>query len=287
MSTPLQYRGSLLYLPDTICREAGALKKQSETTFEGIMELLRILRSPDGCPWDRSKRAADMKPYLLEECHELLEAIDGEDSRAILSELGDLLLHCAFLAMLGEENGDFSVEDVFSALAEKIRRRHPTLFQEGTDDEGWELLKARERQKEGVSGILEGIPMTLPPLLRAFRLQERAAAWKFDWPAPDGALEKVSEEMGEIVDAYRAGERVELEQEIGDLFFAVVNFSRMVGFHPDEALSKTIRKFARRFDQMTDRASKKGLVMGQAGLEELDKIWDEIKNEENQRRIDR
>ncbi|OGF97866.1 MAG: hypothetical protein A2Z06_00285 [Candidatus Glassbacteria bacterium RBG_16_58_8] len=252
--------------------------------FEDIIDLLVFLRSPGGCPWDRSKDAKDLKPYLLEECHELMEAIDSGETQALVDELGDLLLHCAFLTAIGQEGGIFTSRDVFERLEAKIRRRHPHLFPDGeskASPEGWESIKQKERQRMGRIGISEGIPATLPPLLKAFRIQERAAAWKFDWSSPDGALLKGAEERGEVEHAYRSGDRPEAEQEIGDLLFAVVNLSRLLDIHPEDALSKTIRKFARRFDRLAVRATECGLVLGEASLEELDRIWEAIKKEED------
>ena len=251
--------------------------------FEEIMSLLRFLRSPAGCEWDRQKEAPDMKPYLLEECYELIEAIERGDSRAQVDEIGDLLLHCAFLTVLGEEKGEFSAKEIFHHLAAKIRRRHPHLFpgpEGGERTENWEYIKGKERRKEGRTGLLDGLPVDLPPLLRSFRLQERAAGWKFDWSSPQGAFEKVEEEIGEVMRAYQAKDRDEVEREIGDLIFAVVNLSRLLGVHPEKALSRTIRKFARRFDRLSERARARGLVLGEAGLEELDTLWEAIKAEE-------
>ncbi len=256
---------------------------KNDTRYEDIIELLHFLRSPEGCSWDRSKGIQDLKPYILEECHELLEAIDREDTGAILNEIGDILLHCAFLSVVGEEKGHFTPSDVLRHLEEKIKRRHPHLFGGGKGEhraENWEAIKGRERNREGRTEIMDGIPGTLPPLLKAFRLQERVSGWKFDWASPDGALEKVVEETREVEAAYRSGARRETEKELGDLLFAVVNLSRLLGVHPEEALSKTIRKFARRFDRLAVKATEAGLVLGEADLEELDRIWEDVKQEE-------
>jgi tetrapyrrole methylase family protein/MazG family protein len=261
------------------------MEEKRDKRFEDIVEIMRFLRSPDGCDWDRSKNARDMKPYILEECHELLEAIDREDTQAVIDELGDLLLLCAFLAAIGEEKGHFSSRDLFSRLDIKIKNRHAHLFCKRKTDaqaESWELIKGRERQKEGRTSILDGIPASLPPLLQAFRLQERAAGWKFDWSTPDGALDKVEEEIDEVKRARQTGDPVEVENEIGDLLFAVVNLSRLLGAHPGEALSRTIKKFTRRFDRLSIRAHDSGLILGEATLEELDEIWEMIKKEENE-----
>jgi MazG family protein len=230
------------------------MTKRNIIKYEDIIKLLRFLRSPEGCSWDRSKNIKDLKPYILEECHELLEAIDREDSKSILNEIGDILLHCAFLSIIGEENGHFTPSDVLAHLEDKIKRRHPHLFGDKKEEpktENWEAIKGRERNQEGKTEILDGIPNALPPLLKAFRLQERVSGWKFDWASPDGALEKVVEETKEVEDAYRSGDNKETEKELGDLLFAVVNLSRLLDVHPEEALSKTVRKFAARFDRLT------------------------------------
>ncbi len=251
--------------------------------FDRILSLLRYLRSPEGCAWDRSKTARDMKPYILEECHELLEAIEKGDPGAQVDEIGDLLLHCAFLTVLGEEESLFSSAEIFDRLEEKIKRRHPHLFTDrpgGKAGENWEAIKGREREREGRTSLMDGIPPSLPPLLKSFRLQERAAGWKFDWSSPEGAFDKVSEEVCEVTKAYRTGDRDRVEEEIGDLLFAVVNLSRLLDIHPDEALSRTIKKFTDRFDLLSERAAAKGLVLGEASLEELDEIWEAIKREE-------
>jgi MazG family protein len=190
------------------------------------------------------------------------------------------------LAVLGEEKGNYSAHDVFTRLETKIKRRHPHLFHDTKNDgpaESWELIKGRERHREGKKSILDGIPSSLPPLLKAFRLQERAAGWKFDWSSPDGALDKIVEEIGEVKEAYQSLTPGETEQEIGDLLFAVVNLSRLLNVHPDEALSRTIKKFTWRFDKLSVRAEESGLVLGEASLEELDEIWEAIKSEEKKR----
>ncbi len=258
------------------------MKDSRQQGFDDLLDLLRFLRSKEGCLWDRSKGPKEMKPYLLEECHELLEAIDGGDTRQIMDELGDLLLHCAFMVTLGEENGDFTPGDVFSHLVEKIKRRHQGLFNEGNATrtaESWEYIKDKERRHEGRHGIIDGIPPSLPSLMRSYRLQERVSALNFDWSSPEGAMGKVSEELGEVKNAYRSSGPEEVKNEVGDLLFAVVNLARLLEVHPEEALAKTIDKFAGRFDLLRSRAEEAGLVIGEASLEELDLIWESIKKE--------
>jgi tetrapyrrole methylase family protein/MazG family protein len=273
-------------VPDVSSREAtkgGDMRDENGTGFEGLLDLLRFLRSPEGCEWDRSREAKDLKPYLLEECHELLEAIDRGDPAALAGEIGDLLLHCAFLTVLGEESGAFDAREVFARIEAKMKRRHPHLFGEeprAAPAEPWEVIKSRERDREGRTGILDGLPASLPPLIRAFRLQERVSALKFDWASPEGAFRKVEEELEEVDEAHRAGDRRAMAGELGDLLFAAVNLSRLLGVHPDEALSMTVRKFAERFDRLAERARRDGLVLGEAGLDELDRIWEAIKKED-------
>jgi MazG family protein len=259
------------------------MENEAGPSFERILDLIRFLRSPEGCSWDRSKSRRDLRPYLLEECHELIEAIERDDPTGVAAEIGDLILHCAFLTVLAEEQGEFSADEVFSRLEAKMIERHPHLFRDISDDsppEPWEKIKNRERELEGKRGIMDGIPATLPPLIRAFRLQERVSALNFDWSSPEGAIRKVREELKEVIEAHSSKGERETKIEVGDLLFAVVNLSRLLGVHPDEALSETIRKFSDRFDRLSTRARASGLVLGEAGLDELDRIWESIKEEE-------
>jgi MazG family protein len=233
------------------------------------------------CPWDRAQNPQTLRPYLVEEALELDHAIQTDDPDAIRDELGDLLLHLAFQIVIAEERSQFNAEVVTRGLEEKMWRRHPHLFGDGrvslSDHAGWELAKRREPRAGGKRGTLAGLPPTLPPLLMAYRLQERAAGIGFDWPDATGPLAKVKEETGELERETGGGRRETIEEELGDLLFAAVNLSRKLGVEPNQALERANAKFQRRFEGVEALAEERGLEMGRATLEELDKLWEEVK----------
>jgi nucleoside triphosphate diphosphatase len=242
------------------------------------LALVRDLRAR--CPWDHTQTRATLRPYLVEEALELDQALRSDDPLALRDELGDLLLHLAFQIVIGEERGEFDAESVTHALETKMWRRHPHLFGDSPtpDHEGWEGVKKRERGAG--SGTLRGLPPSLPPLLMAFRLQERAAGVGFDWPDARGPMDKVKEETAEIEVEMRdagSGMRDSLQEEIGDLLFAVVNLARKLDIDPRTALERANDKFRRRFEAMERLAEQRGVEIGRAGLDELDKLWDEVK----------
>lgn len=231
------------------------------------------------CAWDRVQTRRTLRPYLIEEAHELAAALHGDDPVAIREEVADLMLHLAWQLVLGAEAGEFSADDIANDVTAKMRRRHPHLFDQG-ERESWEVLKRRERN--GSRGVLGGLPATLPGLLMAFRLQERAAGVGFDWPDTSGPLAKVHEELAEVEAELPGGSEAHerLEAEIGDLLFAVVNLARKAGVQPGQALDGANAKFTRRFEGIERVATERGLVLGEATLEELDAVWEEIKQRE-------
>ncbi|MEO7984976.1 MAG: nucleoside triphosphate pyrophosphohydrolase [Gemmatimonadales bacterium] len=233
--------------------------------------MVRDLR--DRCPWDKAQTRETLRPYLVEEALELDEALGAGDTSAIRSELGDLLLHLAFQMVIAEEAGDFTSSEVADSLEAKMRRRHPHLFGLG-DVESWERLKRRERD-----GTMSGIVPTLPSLLKAVRLQERAASVGFDWPSVDGPLAKVHEELAEVETELTPGAAASpaLQNEIGDLLFAVVNLARKAGTDPMLALDRANRKFRERFEKVEQLAGDRGIDVERAGLEVLDGLWEEVK----------
>ena len=227
------------------------------------------------CPWDRVQTRETLRPYLVEEVHELDQALAEGDPAAIRDECSDFMLHLAWQLVLGEERGEFTADQVADDLVRKMQRRHPHLFDLGPK-EAWETLKRRERTR----GTLEGLPPTLPDLLMAYRLQERAAGVGFDWPDTEGPLAKVREEVAEVEAELAEGRpKEDLEAEIGDLLFAVVNLARKAGVHPGGALDRANRKFRDRFAAVERLAAERGLDVHTAGLEALDAIWDEVKAE--------
>lgn len=242
------------------------------------LALVRDLRAR--CPWDQTQTPETLRPYLVEEALELDQALSAGDSADIKAELGDLLLNVAFQIVIAEERGLFSAEEVTRTLEEKMWRRHPHLFGRGEKPATWEQGKRealKDAQGGGKRGTLSGLPPTLPRLLMAYRLQERAAGVGFDWPDAKGPAEKVREELGEVEREAERGKREALEAEVGDLLFAVVNLSRKHHLDPRAALEKANAKFKVRFEAVEALARERGIDLTQAGLEVLDRLWDEVK----------
>jgi len=246
-----------------------------DSALARALALVRDLRAR--CPWDHTQTRATLRPYLVEEALELDQALRSDDPLALRDELGDLLLHLAFQIVIGEERGEFDAEAVTRALEQKMWRRHPKLFGDSAtpDHEGWERVKRKERGAG--SGTLRGLPPSLPPLLMAYRLQERAAGVGFDWPDTRGPMDKVKEEIAELERETRNGKRETVEDEVGDLLFAVVNLARKLAIDPRTALERANDKFRRRFEAVEQLAEQRGVEIGRAGLDELDKLWDEVK----------
>lgn len=247
-------------------------------TFSGVVALLRRLRAPDGCPWDREQTPRSLLPHLLEEAHEAAAAIESGGRDEIVDELGDLLLHLAYQIEFGEEDESFSLSDVAGSVIEKMIRRHPHVFGDAEfagdgHQEMWEKLKRRE--KEG--GVIGEIPDGLPALVRAYRIQQKVATVGFDWQNPSGARDKVTEEIAETEQAARQESPEILEEELGDLLFALVNWGRLLGAHPHTALQRANRKFQRRFEQLESLARERGLELEDQGLDTLDALWEEVK----------
>jgi MazG family protein len=247
----------------------------NDSALARALTLVRDLRAR--CPWDHSQTRATLRPYLVEEVLELDQALRSDDPVALRDELGDLLLHLAFQIVIGEERAEFDAESVTHALEAKMWRRHPHLFGDSptSDHHGWERVKQRERGS--ASGTLRGLPPSLPRLLMAYRLQERAAGVGFDWPDATGPMAKVKEEIAELEQETERGKREAIREEVGDLLFAVVNLARKLDVDPRAALEQANDKFRRRFEGMEQLAERRGVQIGRAGLDELDKLWDEVK----------
>ena len=240
---------------------------QDTSALGRAVAMVRDLRNR--CSWDKVQTRDTLRPYLIEEAHELERALGGNDPVAIRHEVADLLLHLAWQLVLAEERGEWTADQVADDLESKMKRRHPHLFDLGPK-EGWELLKRKERP----GGALSGLPSTLPDLLMAQRLQERAAGVGFDWPDASGPAAKVREELAEV-EAENEPDR--LDHEIGDLLFSVVNLARKVGVHPGPALDRANHRFAERFRMVERLAAERGIEMHRATLSALDALWDEAK----------
>lgn len=256
-----------------ISAEARGSDRPEPPRLDRALALIRFLRAH--CSWDAAQTPQSLIPYLLEEAHEVAEAIGDGDDETLASELGDLLLNVAFQIVLAEERGAFDAETVVRGMEEKMRRRHPHLY--GGEKESWEVLKARERAGKVAPSLLSGVPRGLDPLSRAHRIQERVSAVGFDWADAKGAFEKVAEEVEEVRQALEAEPSPALEEELGDLLFAVVNLTRLAGAHALNALQRANRKFTARFEAPERLAAERGVVLGEATLEELDALWEEVK----------
>jgi MazG family protein len=240
--------------------------------LDRALDLVAFLR--EHCPWDAAQTSRSLIPYLLEESHEVVDAIRADDPEALEGELGDLLLNLAFQVIVGEEAGIFDRESIVARMEDKMKRRHPHLFGLGSRQD-WEVLKAKERT--GSARVLDGLAKGLDPLLKAHRIQERVSGVGFDWSDAGGAWAKVAEELEEVRVALEAGDGDAVEEELGDLLFAAVNLTRLAGAHPDTVLDRANRKFHQRFDALEDLARERGISLPEATLEVLDGLWEELK----------
>lgn len=249
----------------------------TEHSLDRAIALVEFLRAH--CPWDAAQTPATLRRHLLEEAHEVVDAIAREDEAGLRDQLGDLLLNVAFQIVLGEERGAWDREAVVRGLEEKLQRRHPHLFGRG-DAEPWEAIKARERAARGDAGLLADVEVGADPLSRAQRLQARAASVGFDWSDTEGPLNKVREETEEVRVALASGDSTAMEDELGDLFFAAVNLARRAGVDAVSAVATANAKFTRRFRAVEQLAATRGLVMSTMELHELDELWDAVKQVE-------
>jgi MazG family protein len=251
-------------------------------SFDQLVQLMTTLRGPDGCPWDRKQTLASLKPFIIEESYEVVDAIDRDDRAALAEELGDFLLQAVFVAELTREEGSFDIYDSITAIHDKLVHRHPHVFGdvEASDAEqvlvNWEKLKNEERKAENKS-VLAGVPQSLPALLRASRLTEKAARVGFDWRRTEDVFEKLEEEIAEVREAIAGGDEQAIHDEIGDLLFTIANIARKLGVNAEEALQSTNRKFTRRFESMESKVRGDGRNLDQLTLEQMDALWDEAK----------
>ena len=262
--------------------------------FERLLDIMRTLRAPGGCPWDREQTLASLRPFVLEETYEVLEAIDHGSAANLREELGDYLFEAVFLAQISEEAGDFTIGDAIEAICDKLVRRHPHVFQRAAGDESitsgqvlekWETLKARERATAGDEPTtrkttLSGVPKTLPSLLRAYEISARAAAVGFDWARPTDVLDKIDEEVAEVrreVESGATGHLSKAEEEMGDLLFAIANLSRKLGIEPEAALRRANEKFTGRFDAVEQAFATRGETLSGATLEAMEAEWQRVK----------
>jgi tetrapyrrole methylase family protein/MazG family protein len=251
--------------------------------FEDLIRIMERLRGPGGCPWDKEQTRESLKPFLVEEMYELLEALDEDHPEKIREELGDLLFQIVFHCQLSREMGQFGISDVIEKIAEKMTVRHPHVFgdKEFRSPEEvlswWEEHKWRER---GQKSIIDGVPRAMPALLRAQKLQDRVSRVGFDWERIEDVVKKLEEEIGELKLALENKDRKAIEDEVGDVFFVLVRVSSFVGINPEDALRKTISKFMNRFRHLEIRATEQGRSLSDMTLEEMDILWEESKSKE-------
>lgn len=246
--------------------------------FQRLLDIMKKLRAPGGCPWDREQTIESLKPYLLEETYETLEAMDigGE---TLKGELGDLLLQIVFQSLIMEEEGHFDIEDVSKGIADKLVRRHPHVFGDvDVENSGevlvnWEKIKSEEKEHEHRKSILDGVPKTFPPLMRAAKLQAKAARVGFDWKEVDGALVKMEEEIEEMREAFANNDMVNLKEEMGDVMFSMINVARLAGIDINDALTQTNNKFEKRFRYIEERCD-----IESADLQTMEALWNEAKS---------
>lgn len=257
---------------------------------ESLLQLIDTLRGKNGCPWDRKQTAASMAIYLVEETFELVEAIEGGNTEAVCEELGDVLFLLFFILRLYDTKGVFDLEQVIGRVTEKMVRRHPHVFGDNRADTAsqvsrqWQQIKKTEKEHAKQASILDSIPSGLPALLRAYRVSERASQAGFDWPELSGVIEKVSEEWDEFNQelsrrATHDKPDEKLSMEFGDIVFTLANVARFAGFHPETALTGSIKKFENRFRLMESILNKKGLEMRSVSQAELDELWELVKKE--------
>src|SRR5574341_1618455 len=259
--------------------------EQSGERFDGLVRIMERLRADGGCPWDREQTRESLKPFLIEEAYEVVEAIDEGDPGQLLEELGDLLFQVIFHAQVAAERGEFTIGQVLAATADKMVRRHPHVFSDGTAStagevlEQWEKLKREERDAVAAvpGSALDGVPKELPALLRAQRLQDKASRAGFDWPDISGVIEKFREELDELKAAMHDAAEDQMELELGDLLFSMVNLARFLNLSAEDALRKSIARFNGRFRFMERTIEQEGRKLKEASAEEMNSLWEEAK----------
>jgi tetrapyrrole methylase family protein / MazG family protein len=255
--------------------------------LKDLIQLIKKLRAPDGCPWDRQQKKEDIGKYILEEAYEVIDSLEKTDSHALKEELGDLLFQILFLTEISAESDFFSLGDVMEGINEKMIRRHPHVFSDKRVNsiqevkENWQQIKRQERNnKSHKEDFFSSIPRSLPALKRAQKVTSIASTYGFDWKDAEGIREKLREELQEFDDAAKTGDNIKIQEELGDILFTIVNLSRFLSVDAETALSKTTEKFLRRFSYITERLISLGIKLEEATLEQMDALWNEAKTKD-------
>ena len=256
---------------------------QAEKKFEALIEIVSKLRSPEGCPWDIEQTSKSLIPFFIEEVYEVVEAIDNEDWDALKEELGDVMLHLIFQALIAEEQKKFSIQDSIASVSDKLIRRHPHVFENEKEnnsfhaDQNWERAKHKENNRKS---RIDGVPKGLPSIIQAQRLQQKASHSGFDWKNSKDVWKKINEEIEELKIAEKDGDINQIENELGDAIFSLVNLARFLDISAENALRKTNDKFKNRFRYIEKVLKKNGKKFEETKLRELDKYWNEAKGKE-------
>ncbi|MBN1504926.1 MAG: nucleoside triphosphate pyrophosphohydrolase [Candidatus Eisenbacteria bacterium] len=273
--------------PGRTAHKSTRPQESRKRTVEDLLHICRVLRGEDGCPWDKSQTITSLTPYILEETHEVIDAIAAGEHDKLKEEIGDLLFLLIFCVEIAEEKGLFTLDDVVRMSEEKMKRRHPHVFglktAKKTKDilRQWEEIKLMEEPSQ--TSLLEGASPTLSPLVASFRLQEKAAAVGFDWPGPQDVVKKIREELAELKEALSARDQEATGAEVGDLLFSLVNLARKTGQNPDVCLRRTMEKFRRRFAFVEESLRRRGKTPSGSTLEEMDGLWNEVKEREKRK----
>lgn len=258
-------------------------KQKDKYTFDDLVQIVKILRAPGGCPWDREQDHHSIRREFIEETYEVIEAIDTEDTELLKEELGDVLLQVVFHTDIEDDKGTFNIDDVADDICKKMIIRHPHVFSDVTAENteqvltNWDKIKMQTKSQKSQSEVLGSISKALPSLMRSQKIQQKAAKVGFDWENVDGALDKLDEEISELKQAIIQGNQAHIEEELGDVLFSTVNISRFVKTDSEKALYNACEKFISRFSKVEKLANERNINMAEAGLEVLDKLWDEVK----------
>lgn len=252
-------------------------------SFDRLVNIMKKLRSENGCAWDREQTHESLKRYFIEETYEYLEVVDLNDKQRMCEELGDVLLQVVFHAEIAEENKDFSIDDVINGICDKLIHRHPHVFGDVTANtsgevlKNWEEIKKKEKGQKNQTSVLEDVPKNLPALMRSYKVQQKAAQVGFDWDDPADVFAKIREEIDELEAEYKKADKKAMEDELGDVLFSIVNLSRFLKVHPELALSESANKFISRFGYVERKATEAGRKLNEMTLKEMDVLWEQAK----------